>query len=68
MTVEEWVARWFSDPLRAAAARRMIWCFDDVPALPTPDGVRDVDGEPVDAGGGRVRHALAPRGMGRASS
>ena len=47
MTVEQWVARWFSDPLRAAAARRMIWCFDEVPALPTPDGVRDVEGEPV---------------------
>src|SRR3954452_20328315 len=48
MTVEDWVARWVSDPLRSTAARRMIWVFDSVPALPTPDRLRDVDGKPVD--------------------
>ena len=49
MTIEQWVARWFSDPLRAAAARRMIWSVDDRPALPTPDGLRDVTDQPVSA-------------------
>jgi hypothetical protein len=49
VTLEQWVVRWFSDPLRSAAVRRMIWAFDDVPALPTEDGLRDVGGEPVEA-------------------
>ena len=49
MTIEQWVARWFSDPLRATAARRMIWSVEDRPALPTPDGLRDVSDQPVKA-------------------
>jgi hypothetical protein len=49
VTLEQWVARWFSDPLRGAAARRMIWAFDDVLALPAEDRLRDVGGEAVES-------------------
>ena len=49
-TADEWTARMFRDPLRAAMARRLIWHLGrDTPvlALPGADGLRDLNGERV---------------------
>ncbi len=47
---DEWSARMFRDPLRAAMARRLIWRLEsDTPvlALPSADGLCDVTGKRV---------------------
>jgi hypothetical protein len=49
-TAEEWSARMFGDPLRAAMARRLIWRLEsDTPVLvlPRDDGLRNVHGDRV---------------------
>lgn len=48
-SAEEWSARMFGDPLRAAMARRLIWRVDyDLPVLVLPsDGPRNIDGDHV---------------------
>lgn len=48
-TAEEWRARMFGDPLRAAMARRLIWRADYVPVLVLPggDGLRNLGGDQV---------------------
>ena len=52
-TAEEWSARMFGDPLRAAMARLLIWrleCDSPVLVLPGEAGLQDVHGERVAIG------------------
>lgn len=52
-SAEQWSDRMFSDPLRAAMARRMIWRVEGsapVLALPEVDGLADVHGRRVPIG------------------
>lgn len=45
---DEWSARMFGDPLRAAMARRLIWQLGHEPALlvlPSQEGLQDIDGQ-----------------------
>ena len=42
--VEDWVGRWFSDPLDAALARRMVWAVGDVAVVPRLAGMETVEG------------------------
>ena len=51
-TTDDWVARMFGDPLRAAMSRRLIWRVDDGNrrSLVIPDGagLQDLSGRPVE--------------------
>lgn len=48
-SVETWVDRMFTDPLRAAIAHRLIWRVEETGALamPSADGLRDARGRQV---------------------
>lgn len=56
-SVEQWVDRMFSDPLRAAMARRMIWRVEgdqDLLAIPGAEGLSDVEGRPAPISAGNI--------------
>lgn len=46
-----WRERYFRHPLVAGLTQRLIWCFrsgdESVAGLPRPDGIEDVDGNPI---------------------
>ena len=44
----DWRKRYLEHPLMANLARRLIWKFGDVAAIPAGDGFIDVDGEAVE--------------------
>jgi hypothetical protein len=57
-TTDEWAAKMFRDPLRAAMARRLIWRIEsehEVLVLPGERGLRDIERRPVHAG---IEHTI----------